>query len=108
MHGEITEVVVFYLNRGGAMAEHCRKYTVGYGAWRGSHPGCRPWPCGDRAGALVAPAGGVVVAVGGTILQAWRDDVPRVLQARVLSWSRPEPLPRVMPMPFEGSAEGEV
>ena len=63
---------------------------------------------GDRAGVLAAPAGGVVVAVGGTVLQAWRGSVPRVLQARVLSWSRPEPLPRVVPMPFEGSAEGKV
>ena len=80
----------------------------GYGAWCGSHPGRRPWPCGDRAGVLLAPAGGVVVAVGGTILQAWRGDVLRVLQARVLSWSRSEPLPRVVPMPFEGSAEGQV
>jgi hypothetical protein len=63
---------------------------------------------GDRAGVLAAPPSGVVVAVGGTVLQAWRGGVPRVLQARVLSWSRPEPLPRVMPMPFEGSAEGKV
>ena len=63
---------------------------------------------GDRAGVLAAPAGGVVVAVGGTVLQAWRGGVPRVLQARVLSRSRPEPLPRVVPMPFEGSAEGKV
>jgi len=62
---------------------------------------------GDRAGVL-APAGGIVVAVGGTILQAWRGGVPRVLQARVLSRSRPEPLPRVVPMPFKGSAEGKV
>ena len=45
---------------------------------------------------------------GGTVLQAWRGGVPRVLQARVLSWSRPEPLLRVVPMPFEGSAEGKV
>ena len=58
------EVIVFSPNRGGAVVEHCRKYTAGYGAWRGS----RPWPCGDRAGVLVAPAGGVVVAVGGTVL----------------------------------------
>src|SRR6185503_8784828 len=95
-------------NRGGAVVEHCRKYTVGYGAWRGSRPGRRPWPCGDRAGILAAPAGGVVVVVEGTVLQAWRGGAPRVLQARVLSWSRPEPLPRVVPMPFEGSAEGKV
>ena len=44
----------------------------------------------------------------GTVLQAWRGGVPRVLQVRVLSWSRPEPLPRVVPMPFEGSADGKV
>ena len=51
---------------------------------------------------------GVVVAVGSTVLQAWRGDVPRVLQARVLSWSRPGLLPRVVTMPFEGSAEGKI
>ena len=105
---EIVEVVVCSPNRGGAVVEHCRKYTTGYGVWCGSHPGHRPWPCGDRAGVPVAPAGGVVAAVGCTVLQAWRGDVPRVLQARVLSWSRSEPLPRVVPMPFEGSAEGKV
>ena len=70
MHGEIAEVVVFPPNRGGAVVEHCRKYTAGYGAWRGSRPGRHPWPCGDRAGVLVAPAGGVVVGVEGTVLQA--------------------------------------
>ena len=85
MHRKIAEVVVFPPNRGGAVVEHCGKYTVGYGAWRGSRPGHRPWPCGDCAGVLAAPAGGVVVAVVGTVLQAWRGDVPRVLQARVLS-----------------------
>ena len=62
---------------------------------------------GDHAGVL-APAGGMVVVVGGTILQARRGGVPRVLQARVLSRSRPEPLPRVVPMLFEGSAEEKV
>ena len=98
------KVVVFSPNRGGAVVEHCEKYTMGYGAGRGN----RPWSCGDRAGVLAAPAGGVVVAAGGTVLQAWRGGVPKVLQARVLSWSRPEPLPRVVPMPFEGSAEGKV
>src|SRR6185436_17475416 len=102
----IVEVVVFSLNCEGAVVEHCGKNTVGYGAGRGSHPGHRPWSCGDRAGILAAPAGGVVVAVGGTVHQAWRGGIPRVLQARVLSWSRPEPLTRVVPMPFEGSAEG--
>jgi len=108
MHGEIAEVVVFFPNRGGAVVEHCGKYTVEYGAWRGSRPGHCPWPCGDRAGVLVAPASGVVIAIKGTVLQAWCGDVPRVLRARVLSWSRPEPLPRVVPMSFEGSAEGKV
>ena len=108
IHRKIAEVVVFPPNRGGAVVEHCGKYTVGYGAWRGSRPGHHPWPGGDRASVPVAPAGGVVVAVGCTVLQAWRGDVPRVPQARVLSWSRPEPLPRVMPMPFEGSAEGKA
>ena len=63
---------------------------------------------GDRAGILAAPAGGVVVTVGGTVLQAWCGGVLKVLQARVLSKPRPEPLPRVVPMPFEGSAEGKV
>ena len=102
------EVVIFSPNRGGAVVEHCEKYTVGYGARRGNRPGHRPWSCGDRADVLAAPAGGVVVAVGGIVFQAWRGGVPRVLQARVLSWSRPEPLPRVVPMPFEGSAEAKV
>ena len=64
MHREIAEVVVFPPNRGGAVVEHCGKYTVGYGAWRDSRPGHRPWPGRDRAGVPVAPAGGVVVAVG--------------------------------------------
>ena len=67
MHGEIVEVIVFSLNRGGALIEQCRKYTVGYGVWRGSRPRRRPWPCGDRAGILAAPAGGMVVAVEGTV-----------------------------------------
>ena len=102
------KVVVLSPNRGGAVVEHRGKYTVGYGAGRGSRPGHRPWSCGDRAGVLAAPAGGVVVAVGGIILQAWRGGVPRVLQARVLSSSRPEPLSRVVPIPFEGSTEGKV
>ena len=104
----IVEVVVFSPNRGGAVVEHCKKYAAGYGAWCGSRHGRRPWPCGDHAGVLIAPVGGVAVAVGGTVLQAWCGDVPRVLQARVLSWSRSEPLPRVVPMPFEGFAEGKV
>ena len=70
MYGEIMEVVVFSPNRGGAVVEHCKKNIAGYGAWRGSRPGHHPWPYGDRAGVLIAPAGGVVIAVGGTILQA--------------------------------------
>ena len=44
----------------------------------------RPRPCGDRAGVLTAPAGGVVVAVGCTVFQVWRGGVPWALQARVL------------------------
>ena len=63
---------------------------------------------GDRAGVLAAPASCVVVTVGGTVLQAWRGGVLKVLQARVLSRSRSEPLPRVVPMPFEGSAKGKM
>ena len=82
MHArEKGEVVIFSPNHGGAVVEHCRKCTVGYSVWCGS----RSWSCGDRAGVLVAPAGGVVVAVGGTVPQAWRDGVPRVLQSWVLS-----------------------
>ena len=84
----------------GCSGRYCGKYTVGYGARRGSRPGHRPWSCGDRAGVLAAPAGGVVVAVGGIVLQAWHGGVSRVLQAKVLSRPRPEPLPRVVPMPF--------
>ena len=62
------EVIIFAPNRGGAVVEHCGKYTVGYGTGRGSRPGYRSWSCGDRVGVLAAPAGGVVVAVGGTIV----------------------------------------
>ena len=36
---EIAEVVVFSLNRRGAVVEHCRKCTMGYDVRRGSHPG---------------------------------------------------------------------
>ena len=53
----------------GAVVEYYRKYTVGHGVGRGSRPGHRPRPCGDRAGVLTAPVGGVVVAVGCTVLQ---------------------------------------
>ena len=38
MYGEIAEVVVFSPNRGCTVDEHCWKYTVGYGAGRGSCP----------------------------------------------------------------------
>ena len=36
------KVVVFSPNRGGAVIEYYGKYTVGYGAGRGSRPGHRP------------------------------------------------------------------
>ena len=54
------------LNRGRAVANYCGKYTVDTGdrgTGRGSRHGRRPWPYGDRADVLAAPAGGVVVAV---------------------------------------------
>ena len=54
--------------------------TVGHG----SRPRYRPWSCGDRAGVLPAPAGGVVIAVGCTVFQTWRGGVPWALQTRVL------------------------
>ena len=95
-------------NRGGAVIKHCRKYTVGYGVWRGSRPGRRPWPSGDHAGILAAPAGGVVVPVESTIPSVRRGGAPRVLQAGVLPWSRSGLLSRAVPMPFEGSAEGKA
>ena len=71
-------------NRGGTVVEYCRKYTVGRGVGRDSRPGYRPWSCGDRTGILPAPAGGVVVAVGCTVLQMWRGGAPWALQVRVL------------------------
>ena len=74
----IVEVVVFPPNHGGAVVEHCGKYTVGHGVGRGSCPGYRPWSCGDRAGVLPAPAGGVVVSVGCTVFQTWRGGVPYI------------------------------
>ena len=67
----------------GAVVEYCRKYTVGHGVGRGCRPRYRPWSCGDRAGVLPAPAGGVVVAVGYTFFQMWRGGVPWALQDRV-------------------------
>jgi len=57
---------------------------MGYGVGRGGRPGHRPCPRGDLAGVLPTPAGGVVVAVGCTVLQMWRDGVPWALQVRVL------------------------
>ena len=84
MHGEIAEVVVFPPNCGGAVVEHCGNYTVGYGAWRGSRPGRRPWPCGDRVGVLTAPAGGVMVPVESTVPCVRCGGAPRVLQVGVL------------------------
>ena len=95
-------------NHGGAVVEYCGKYNVGHGIGRGSRPGYRPWSSRDRAGVLPAPAGGVVVAVGHTVLQAWRGGAPRVLQAGVLPWSGSGPLLKAMPMLFEGSAEGKA
>ena len=71
-------------NHRGAVVEYCRKYTVGHGVGRGSRPGYHPWSCKDRAGDLPAPAGGVVVAVGCTVLQMWRGGAPWTLQVRVL------------------------
>ena len=62
MYGRKGEVVVFTPNRGVAVVKHCRKCTMGHHVWRGS----RPWPCGDRAGVLAAPAGGMVAPVEGT------------------------------------------
>ena len=75
------EVVVFSPNCGGAVVEHCRKYTVGYDAWRGSRPGCRRRPYGDRAGVLAAPAGGVVVPVESNVPRIRRGGAPSVSQA---------------------------
>ena len=66
------------------MVEHCGKYTVGHGVGRDSRPEYRPWSCEDRAGVLPAPAGGVVVAVGCTVLQMWRGGALWALQVRIL------------------------
>ena len=68
----------------GAVVEYCRKYTVGHGVGRGSRPGYRLGLCGDRAGVLPALAGGMVVAIGCTVFQTWRDGAPWALQVRVL------------------------
>ena len=72
----IVEIIVFPPNRGGVVVEHCGKYTVGHGVGRGSRPGCHPWSCGDRAGVLSTPAGGMVIAVGCSVLQMWRSVGP--------------------------------
>ena len=60
----VMKVIVFSPNRRGAVVEHYGKYTVGYDAGRGYHPGHRPWSCGDHAGVLAAPAGGVAAFRG--------------------------------------------
>ena len=60
----VMKVVIFSPNRGGAVVVHCGKYTMGYGAGRGCHPGHRPWSCGDHPGVLAAPAGGVAAFRG--------------------------------------------
>ena len=52
-------------------------WEVHCGAWR------RTWQS-SWAGVLPAPAGGVVVAVGCTVLQMWRGGAPWALQVRVL------------------------
>ena len=57
---------------------------MGHGVGRRSRPGYRPWSCGDRAGILPAPAGGVVVAVGCTVFHMRRGGVLWTLQIRVL------------------------
>ena len=67
---------------GDTIIEYCGKYTVGHDVGRGSRSGYRPLSCGDRAGVLPAPAGDVVVAVGCTVLQTWRDCVLWALQVR--------------------------
>ena len=51
----------------GTVVGYYRKYTMGHGVGRGSCRGYRPWSCGDRAGILPVLAGGVVIAVGGTV-----------------------------------------
>ena len=42
------------------------------------------WSCGDRAGVLPTPAGGMVVAVGCTVLQMWHGGIPWTLRVKVL------------------------
>jgi hypothetical protein len=62
-------------NRGGTVVGYCRKYTVGHGDRQGGRHGYRPSSHGDRAGVLPVLAGGVVVAVGGTVFRMWRGGV---------------------------------
>ena len=38
-----------------------------HGVGRGGCPGSHPWSCGDHAGILAAPAGGMVALVEGTV-----------------------------------------
>ena len=78
------EVVVFPPNRGGTVVGYYTKYTVGHGDWRGGRPGYRPSSRGDRADVVPAPTGSVIVAVGCTVLQMWRDGILWALQVRVL------------------------
>ena len=60
-------------------------YTVGSTLWgMASGVAVVLLSCGDRAGVLPAPAGGIVVAVGCTVLQMWRGGAPWTLQVRVL------------------------
>jgi len=61
-----------------------RKYTVGHGVGRDSCRGYRPWSCGGRAGVLPVLAGGLVVAVGGTVFHMWRGGVRWAPQVKVL------------------------
>ena len=45
---------------------HCRALkSMASGV--GGCPGSRPWSCGDHAGVLAAPAGGMVAPVEGTV-----------------------------------------
>ena len=49
---------------------------MGHGVGHGGHPGYRPWLRGDRAGLLPTHAGGMVVAVGCSVLPMWRSVGP--------------------------------
>ena len=68
------------------------------------------WSCGDRAGVLPAPAGGVVIAVGCTVLRTWCGGAPWALLVRVLHASVvaghaavPDPLDNVPVRALRGS-----